>query len=164
MVINGEKTRELHKTMKPKRICIMKFSPAPLLINYILRFHGLILEVDPLHSIADCCQNLIWNSIQCIAEDCYRQIVPKYLYGITFLAINTRNIYHSYIHADISNVLSLLAVDKAIAMAVAQVSVESVGLSYWYCSYYTVLINLAFAAITDCISLRHIAHLQDSGL
>ena len=65
----------------------------------------------------------------------HRQVGTEYLYAVTLLAVYIRDINHADIHADISYVVGLLTVHKAIGLAVTQVTVQAIGITYRNCCY-----------------------------
>ena len=52
------------------------------------------------------------------------------LYLIALTTVDARDIDHRHIHTDIAHILRLLTIHQAIAMAVAQMAVQPVGISY----------------------------------
>ena len=85
--------------------------------------------VNSLHSAADGGQYLVRNGVKNIAQRLNRQVLAEDFYGIAFLAVDVGYIYHGYIHADVAHVLSLLTIDQTVGMAIAQMTVQAVGIS-----------------------------------
>lgn len=141
-----------------------KAPPGFFISTLLIHQHFLVLEVYALDAVAYRCQYLIRYSIQCVAEYGYRQVITEDFHRITFLTVDTGNIYHGYVHTDISNILRFLSVDKTVTVAVSQMTVQTISIANRYCSYNTVVVYLSLTAVAYSISLRHVAHLQNSGL
>ena len=86
------------------------------------------------------------------------------LHLVALLTVNARDIDHGHIHTDIAYVLRLLAVYQAIAVAIAQVTVQAVGIAYGDGSNHGVMVYRALTAIAYCLSSLHLPHLEDGGL
>ena len=82
-------------------------------------------------------------------------MVAEHLHAVAFLARNVGDIDHGYIHADISNVVGPFAVHETVTFAITESAVESIGISYGYCTDDTVSREECFATISDAFSLRH---------
>ena len=67
------------------------------------------------------------------------------------MAVDVGYIYHTDIHADVAYVRCFLAVDEAIAMAVAEMAVESVGIPNRYCRNAAVACEVSLTAVADCV-------------
>src|SRR3712207_1240979 len=91
---------------------------------------GLILIVNTTHTGADSCHHLVRNGLKEVAQYRYGKLRSEYLYGVSFVAIDTRDVYHADIHADITYIRSTLSVNKAIASTVPQAPIKSVGIAY----------------------------------
>ena len=91
----------------------------------------LILEINALYSVADACKYLVRDGVEDIRQYGDGKVVTEYLNAVTLVAVYSRDVYHGHVHTDIAYILCLLPVDKAVAVAVAQMSVESVGIAYW---------------------------------
>ena len=74
-------------------------------------------------------------------------MVAKDLYAVTFLAVDACNIYHGDIHTDVAHILCLLAVDEAVAMTVAEMAVQTVGIADRYGGDDAVVVDFALAAV-----------------
>src|SRR3712207_7639708 len=67
---------------------------------------GLILIVNTTHTGADSCHHLVRNGLKEVAQYRYGKLRSEYLYGVSFVAIDTRDVYHADIHADITYIRS----------------------------------------------------------
>ena len=90
-----------------------------------------------------------------LAEDCDH---------IALLGVNAREVYHADVHADVAYDRHELAVDHDAVRAVAEVAVQSIGISDRYCADDAILGQFAVAAVADCLGSWHLAYLQDDGL
>ena len=95
--------------------------------------YQLVLIVHSLDTVADTCQNLVWNCVNRIRQYCHGQFLTEYYNLVALLAVNVRHVNHGYVHADVAHIFSLLAVDEAVAVAVAKMTIESVGIADRYC-------------------------------
>ena len=91
-------------------------------------------------------------------------MVAEYLHGITFLAVDVRHIYHAHIHADVAHIVCLLPIDKTVAAPVAQMAVQTIGITYWNGSNAAVTVKHRTARVADAVALGHIANLKDGRL
>lgn len=123
-----------------------------------------VLIVYSLDSVADTGEHLVGDGVQGIAEHSHGQMVTEDLHRVAFLAVNTCDIDHRHVHTDIADILCLLAIDKAVAVAIAEMAVQSVGISDRYGCDDTVMIDLAFAAVAHGITGGYVAQLQNRRL
>ena len=96
----------------------------------------LILEINALYSVADACKHLVRDGVEDIRQYGDGKVVTEYLNAVTLVAVYSRDVYHGHVHTDIAYILCLLPVDKAVAVAVAQMTVKSVGIAYWNSCYH----------------------------
>jgi len=122
------------------------------------------LEINAFHSVADAGQHLVRDGVENIAQNGDWEILAENLNLITLLTRDVGDIDKGDIHTDITYILGLLTVDEAIAMAVAQVAVQTVGIADRNSSNDRVALKLALAAVAHRLALGHIAHLEDGGL
>ena len=122
------------------------------------------MEIHPLHPVADTCQNLIRDSVEGIGEYCYWEIISKYFYAITFLTWDVGHVNHTNIHADVTYIFRLLAVYETIAMAIAEMAVETIGIAYRNSGNHAVLLKNCPTAISNTFSCRNMANLENCGL
>ena len=88
------------------------------------------MEVDPLDTVGNAGQHFVGDGVELVGKHGDGQVLAKDFYGIALLAGDAGDVDHSDVHADVSHVVGLLAVDEAESAAVAQMSVESVGIAY----------------------------------
>ena len=122
------------------------------------------MEIHPLNPIAYPCQYFVWDSVEGIGQNCYRQIVTEDLNAVTFLARNIRNVNHTYVHADVTDIFRLFAVHQTIAMAVAEVAVKTICISYRNSGNDAVLVKNSPTAVSYAFSCRNMANLKNGRL
>ena len=93
-----------------------------------------------------------------------RKVGSEYLYAVTLLALYVGDIDHTYIHAYVAHIIGFLAVDQAVGVAVAQMAVQTVGITNRYGGYARVSGYLALTAVTHGLTLFQLADLQYGGL
>ena len=125
---------------------------------------SLVLEIHSLYSVADACQYLVRDSVESIGENSYREVVAEDLYAVTFLTWYVGHVYHTYIHADVTNIFRFLAVYETIAMAIAEMTVETVSISDRYSGNDAVLLKDGATAVTDTLSCWYVTNLENGGL
>ena len=123
-----------------------------------------VLIINALDPVADTGEHFVGDGVQGIAEHSHGQMVTEDLHRVAFLAVNTCDIDHCHVHTDIADILCLLAIDKAVAVAIAEMAVQSVGISDRYGCDDTVMIDLAFAAVAHRITGGYVAQLQNRRL
>ena len=84
--------------------------------------------------------------------------------GVALLAVYVRYVYHRHVHADITHILCLLPVYKAVGMAVAEMPVQTVGIAYRYGGYDAVTVKHRAAAIPYTFACLDSVFLQDGCL
>ena len=124
----------------------------------------LILEINAFYAVADAGEDLVGDGVEDIAENGNGQVLTKDLYLVALNTWDVGDINQSYVHTDITYVLGLLTVDEAVAVAIAQVKVQTIGIANRNGSDDRITSQLALATVTNGIGLRHLAHLQDGGL
>lgn len=115
-------------------------------------FLFLILEVNSLHAVADSRQNLVWNSVERVAENGDREVVAEDFDTVAFLAINTCYVNHSYVHTDVTDVLCLLTIYQTITVSVTQMAVQAVSVADWYCCNHTITVDGSLARVADSLT------------
>ena len=133
-----------------------------LMKGYLYHLGVFLLEIHSLHAFADTCEYLVGNGLQDIAQHSYWEVVAKYLNAVALVARNVRDINHAHIHTDISHIVSLLPIDKAIAMAITQVAVETVSIANGDGSNAAGAHDSSLPTVTYRITWRNVANLQDS--
>ena len=91
-------------------------------------------------------------------------MLSKDLHLVTFNARNIRHVDHRHIHTDVTYILRLLTFHQTIAVPIAQMTVQSVGIANGDGGNHRIALNLAFPAVADRLTLGHMAQLQDGGL
>ena len=125
---------------------------------------NLILEINAFYAVADAGEDLVGDGVENIAKHRHRQVLAEDLYLIALLTRDIGDINQSYVHTDITNVFGLLTVYQAVAVAIAQVTVQTIGIANRNGGNDRIAIELALATVTNGLGLRHLAHLQDGGL
>lgn len=121
----------------------------------------LVLEINPLHSVADACKHLVWDGAEDVGEYGDWQMISEDLHGVAFLAVDTCHVHHADIHADIAHILCLHAVYETIAVAVSESSVKPISITDRYCSYERIALKYGSAAITDGFTCWDVAKLEN---
>ena len=83
---------------------------------------------------------------------------------VALLAVDARHIKHADIHADVAHIVGFLTIHQAVATPIAEVAIESVGITDRNGSDAAVTVEDGTARIADAVSLRHITNLQDGSL
>ena len=91
-------------------------------------------------------------------------MVAEDLHAITLLTWDVGHVYHTYIHADVTDIFRFLAVYETIAMAIAEMTVETVSISDRYSSNDAVLLKDGATAVTDTLSCWYLTNLENGGL
>ena len=117
----------------------------------------LVLIIDSLYTVADASKHLIRYCVDSIRQHCNWQFLAKENNLIALFAVDISNVNHRNIHADIAHILGFLAVDKAIAVAVAEMSVQSIGITYRNSSNTRVACQSSAAAVSYGLIGRNIA-------
>ena len=129
-----------------------------------LAFFYLVLEINAFDAVADARKHLVRDGVEHIAKHSDGQMLAKNLNLIALLTRDIGDINQRYIHTDITYVLGLLTIDEAIAMAIAQVTIQTIGIANRYGGDDGIAIELALATIAHGLALRHSAHLENGGL
>ena len=108
-----------------------------------------IFVIYPLHTSADTSQHFIWYSAYDIRECCNRKMFSENLHTVTLITFDICHIDHGYVHTDVADIVSFLAVYQAVAFPVAQSPVQSVSISYWYCCHDAITFEHCLAAVSD---------------
>ena len=83
---------------------------------------------------------------------------------VTLLTVDTRDIDHRHVHTDIPYVLRLLTVDETIAVTVAEMTVQTVGIADRNGCNHGVVLYLSLTTVSHRLTGRYTAQLQDGGL
>ena len=125
---------------------------------------SLILEINAFYTVADAGEDLIGDGFEHIAEHGNGQVLAKDLYLIALLTGDVGDINQSHVHTDITHILGLLTVDEAVAVAIAQTTVQAIGIANRYGSDDRIASQLALATVTHGFALGYLVHLQNGGL
>ena len=125
---------------------------------------SLVLEIHSLYSVADACQYLVRDCVEGIGQYGYGEVVAEDLHAIALLTWDVGHVYHTDIHADVTNIFRFLAVYETIAMAIAEMTVETVSIAYRNSSNNAVLVKDGATAVTYTFSCRYLANLENGGL
>ena len=123
----------------------------------------LFLNEDSLNAGADASEDFVRDGADGIAEDTDREVVAKDGDVVACLTVDTRDINHAHIHADVAQVRCFLTVDKAVAVAVAKTTVEPVGITDRDGCHAGWMIDKGFATVANGIACWHFARLEDGG-
>ena len=121
------------------------------------------MEVDSFDAVGNAGQHFVGNGLELVGEDSDGQVLAEDFYGVALLAGDAGDIDHSDVHADVSYVVGLLSVDETVSAAVAQVTVESVGIAYGDGCDERVATEYGAARIADALASCHMAQLEDGG-
>ena len=111
-----------------------------------------VLEINSFYSVADTCENLVGYCFESIREYGDGKIVAEDFYSVALFAWNARDVYHAGIHTYIADVVCSLPIYETIAVAIAEMSVQSVGISYRDGGNDTVAVERCSAAVAYCLS------------
>ena len=120
--------------------------------------------IDALHAVADARKHLVGDGVKLVGEHGDGQMVAEDLNTVSLATSNVSHIDHADVHADVAHIVSTLPIDEAVAVAVAQMAVETVGIAYRDSSNDAIAIDERMAAIADTRTGRHMAKLEDGGL
>ena len=121
------------------------------------------MEIDAFDAVGDSRENFVGDGVDDVAEDSDRQVLAKDLHLITLLTRDVGDIDHRYIHTEITHILSFLTMHQAVAMTIAKVTVQSVGITDRYGGNHRVSLDFAFTTVAHSITCRHMAELEDRG-
>ena len=124
---------------------------------------SMIRVVNALDTRGNSRHHLVGNGVEPLSQLTYRQVRAKNLHSVAYLAVNVGDVNHADVHTDVSNVGSGLPVYQTIALAVAQMPIQSIGISYRNSCDAGRTAQLPLPAIADSLCWRHVAKLQDSG-
>ena len=125
---------------------------------------NLLLDVDALDAVADTREDFVGDGVEGIAENGDWELVAKDDHLVALFAVDTCDVNHANIHADVADIWGFLSIDQAVAMTVAQMTVESVGITDGYGSYAAVAIHKTLSAVANGLPRAHITYLKNGGL
>ena len=120
--------------------------------------------IDALHAVADARKHLVGDGVELVGEHGDGQMVAEDLHTISLATGDVGHIDHADVHADVAHIVGTLPIDEAVAVAVAQMAVETVGIAYRDSSNDAIAIDERMAAVADTRTGRHMAKLEDGGL
>ena len=123
-----------------------------------------ILEVDALNTIGYSGEDFVGDGVDLIAEDSDGQVLTENLHLVTLLTGDICYIDHRHIHTDITHVLGLLTTYEAVAVTIAEVTVQTVGIANRYGCYHGVALYLSLTTVANGIASGNMTELEDSGL
>ncbi len=85
-------------------------------------------------------------------------------HAVAFLAVDARHVYHRYVHADVAHIVCLLSIDEAVSMAIAEMTVQAIGVTNWDGCDVAVLVEDSLAAVAYALPCLDVVYLQDGGL
>lgn len=123
-----------------------------------------MLDVDALNTGTDAGENLVRDGAEGIGEDGDGEVVAEDFRHVALFAVNISDVYHADIHTDIAYVFCFLAVDETVAVAVAEMTVETIGIAYRDGCYAAVASEGGAATVTYGVTCRYVANLEYGGL
>ena len=120
--------------------------------------------IDPFHPGRYRGKNLIRNRIQPTGHLFYGQLLAEYLDTVSFPTIDVGYIYQGYVHTDITDDRSTLAIDDDTPFAIAEMPVNPVGISYGNSRYTGRSLQHPATTVSDRFSGSQIAYLQNRRL
>ena len=112
-----------------------------------------ILEIDTFDAVGDTREDLVGDRVELIAELGDGQMLAEDLHLVALLTGDVGDIDHRHIHTDVTHVLGLLPVHQTVTVAVAQMTVESVGMANGDSGNDGIALDLALAAVADRLEL-----------
>lgn len=120
--------------------------------------------IDPFHPGRYRGKNLIGNRTQPTGHLFYGQLLAEYLDTVSFPTIDVGYIYQGYVHTDITDDRSTLAIDDDTPFAIAEMPVKPVGISYGNSRYTGRSLQHPATTVSDRFSGSQIAYLQNRRL
>ena len=120
--------------------------------------------IDALHAVADARKHLVGDGVELVGEHGDGQMVAEDLHTVSLATGDVGHIDHANVHANVAHIVGALPIDETVAVAVAQMAVETVGIAYRDSSNDAIAIDERMAAIADTRTGRHMAKLEDGGL
>lgn len=124
---------------------------------------GGLLEIHPFHPFADTCEDLVGYGTELFCNDVHRQMFAKNLHAVAFVAFDVSDVEHADVHADVSDIRGLLAVYERISSAIAEMTVQSVGIADGNGCNTRGTLHHRTAAISDARTCGNAANLQYGG-
>ena len=122
------------------------------------------LHIDVLDTIRNACKHFVGNGSDGIAEHCNGQVVTKDDGMVAHTAVDVGHINHADVHADVPHVVSPLSVHQAVALAVAQTAIQSVGISNGDGCNARRTLQHGATAVANGVACWNVAYLEDGCL
>ena len=138
-------------------------------IRYILTYINkiktnlLFLVINTFHALRDTCQYFIRYCITSLCNSFYRIILIEQDCSIVFFTIDSCQIDHAHIHTDISDNRSGFSIYIKTSIAVAEFSLQTLGLTNRNNANTRLLLYLASPAVTNSLPDFIFFYLNDSG-
>ena len=123
----------------------------------------LLLKIHSLHAIRHRRKNFVGNCAHLLADDADGQLLTENFDAVALVAVDSRDVDHRDIHANITHVVGSLSVHDAVAATVAELSEKAVGIADGNGSDDAVALQNSLATVADGIASRHVAQLQNRG-
>ena len=120
--------------------------------------------IDALHAVADARKHLVGDGVELVGEHGDGQMVAEDLHTVSLATGDVGHIDHANVHANVAHIVGALPIDETVAVAVAQMAVETVGIAYRDSSNDAIAIDERMAAVADTRTGRDMAKLEDGGL
>ena len=117
------------------------------------------MEIDTFDTVGDSREDFVGDGVDDVAEDGDGQVFAKDLHLITLLTRDVGDIDHRYIHTDIAHILSFLTMHQAVAMTIAKVTVQTVGIADRNGGNDGVALDFAFTTVAHGVSCWNMAKL-----
>ena len=90
----------------------------------------LVLEIDLFNTGGDAGEHFVGNGLEHVAQNRGRQMLAKDFDRVALMDVgNVSHVNHRYIHADITHIGCLLAINQAVASTTTQMAVQAVGIA-----------------------------------
>ena len=107
---------------------------------------------------------LVWDGLQLVRKFADGEFFTEDDDRVSFACVDIGDVDHAGIHADIADDRAALAVDHDFAAAIAEMTVQAVGITDRDNRDAGIALYIAHPAITDGIACRNVLYLQDSRL
>lgn len=120
-------------------------------------FFILILEVNPLHAVAYGGEYFVWNGVDGVGECRDGEVLAEDLHAVALVTLEACDVNHCHIHTYITDVVGLLTVDETVAVTVAEVTVETVGVADRYGTDDAVVLKDGLTTVAYAVACLHVA-------
>ena len=115
----------------------------------------LLLKIHSLHAIRHGCKNFVRNRADLFADDADGQLLTENFDAVALVAVDSRDIDHRDIHANIAHVVGALSIHDAVASTVAQLPEKAVGIADGDGSNHAVALEDGLAAVAHRVARRY---------